>query len=127
MAGTLTIDTLRDGSGNSVKATDPIKGSCRAWVNFVAAGTITASYNVSSITKNATGDWTLNFTAALTDANYGYAGYASFATAYGIWFWNGSATKTTSAFRLLTGYVSNTAGALAAADYTSHYLMIYGN
>jgi hypothetical protein len=127
MAGTLVLDTLKDGSGNSVKTTDPIKGSLRAWVHFGATGTITASYNVSSVTKNASGDWTLNFTTALTDANYGYTGFASFATAYGIWFWSGATTKTASAFRVLTGYASNTTGTLTAADYTTHYLAIFGN
>jgi len=45
---------------------------CRAWVNFdgVNAGKIRAAYNVSSVTKNGTGDYTVNFTTALVDANY---------------------------------------------------------
>ena len=45
---------------------------CRAWVNFNGTGTpaIRASGNVSSLTDNGTGDFTLNFTTALTDANY---------------------------------------------------------
>lgn len=46
--------------------------ACRAWVNFNGTGTVAirASGNVSSITDNGTGDYTVNFTAALTDANY---------------------------------------------------------
>ena len=45
---------------------------CRAWVNFNGTGTpaIRASGNVSSITDNGTGDYTINFTTALVDANY---------------------------------------------------------
>jgi hypothetical protein len=45
---------------------------CRAWVNFNGTGTpaIRGQYNVSSITDNGTGDFTVNFTTALTDANY---------------------------------------------------------
>jgi hypothetical protein len=45
---------------------------CRAWVNFNGTGTpaIRASGNVSSITDNGTGDYTVNFTTALVDANY---------------------------------------------------------
>jgi hypothetical protein len=45
---------------------------CRAWVNFDGTGTpaIRASGNVSSITDNGTGDYTVNFTTALTDINY---------------------------------------------------------
>ena len=45
---------------------------CRAWVNFNGTGTpaIRASGNVTSITDNGTGDYTVNFTTAMTDANY---------------------------------------------------------
>jgi hypothetical protein len=47
---------------------------CRAWVNFngTLSGTITprANGNVSSVTKNGTGDYTVNFTTAMPDANY---------------------------------------------------------
>ena len=48
---------------------------CRAWVNFDGTGTpaIRASGNVSSITDNGTGDYTVNFTTALVDNNYGIA------------------------------------------------------
>jgi hypothetical protein len=45
---------------------------CRAWVNFNGTGTVAirASGNVSSITDNGTGDYTVNFTSAMTDTNY---------------------------------------------------------
>jgi uncharacterized protein (AIM24 family) len=45
---------------------------CRAWVNFNGTGTVAirASGNVSSITDNGTGDYTVNFTNAMPDANY---------------------------------------------------------
>jgi hypothetical protein len=45
---------------------------CRAWVNFNGTGTVAirASGNVSSITDNGTGDYTVNFATALVDANY---------------------------------------------------------
>lgn len=45
---------------------------CRAWVNFNGTGTVAirASGNVSSITDNGTGNYTVNFTTALVDANY---------------------------------------------------------
>lgn len=53
----------------------PIFG-VRAWVNFNGTGTVAirASGNVSSITDNGTGDYTVNFTTALPDANYAIAG-----------------------------------------------------
>jgi hypothetical protein len=44
----------------------------RAWVNFNGTGTVAirAAGNVSSITDNGTGDYTVNFTTAMPDANY---------------------------------------------------------
>jgi hypothetical protein len=46
--------------------------AARAWVNFNGTGTVAirASGNVSSITDNGTGDYTVNFTTAMADANY---------------------------------------------------------
>ena len=46
--------------------------ACRAWVNFNGTGTVAirASGNVSSITDNGTGDYTVNFTTALPDTSY---------------------------------------------------------
>ena len=46
--------------------------ACRAWVNFNGTGTVAirASGNVSSITDNGTGDYTVNFATAMPDANY---------------------------------------------------------
>lgn len=46
--------------------------AARAWVNFNGTGTVAirASGNVTSITDNNTGDYTVNFTTAMPDANY---------------------------------------------------------
>ena len=51
---------------------------CRAWVNFNGIGTVAirADFNVSSITDNGTGDYTLNFTNVMPDANYCLVGTA---------------------------------------------------
>jgi hypothetical protein len=64
---------------------------CRAWVNFNGSGTVAirASGNVTSITDNGTGDYTVNFTNAMPDANYvvlglGYAGTGDNSTLRGI-------------------------------------------
>jgi hypothetical protein len=49
---------------------------CRAWVNFNGTGTVAirASGNVTSITDNGTGDYTVNFTTAMPDASYSVSG-----------------------------------------------------
>jgi hypothetical protein len=63
-----TPPQFNDGSGTQVGTL------CRAWVNFngTSSGTITprASFNVTSVTKNGTGNYTITFTNALPDANY---------------------------------------------------------
>lgn len=90
--------TLPDATGTLATTTDSITqaqlttalnvtGSapmyaCRAWVNFNGTGTVAirASGNVSSITDNGVGLYTVNFTTAMPDANYtwlGTAGYGS--------------------------------------------------
>jgi hypothetical protein len=70
MAGQLTIATLSDGV-NSTSSTNCIKGSAKAWVNFNGTGgTIRSSYNVSSITVSATGQFLVNLTTAMADINY---------------------------------------------------------
>lgn len=66
VANSAPIKTALNASGNA-----PIY-ACRAWVNFNGTGTVAirASGNVSSITDNGTGDYTVNFTTAMPDANY---------------------------------------------------------
>lgn len=65
-AGTSTINL-----NGTVNATGLANG-VKAWVNFNGTGTVAirASFNVTSITDNAVGDYTVNFTNAMTDANF---------------------------------------------------------
>jgi hypothetical protein len=62
---TLKVNTLQTAAGVEVY-------TAKAWVNFNGTGTVAirGSGNVSSITDNGTGDYTVNFTNAMTDANY---------------------------------------------------------
>ena len=52
--------------------------TAKAWVNFNGTGTVAIrdSHNVSIITDNNTGDYTVNFTNALANADYSIAGAA---------------------------------------------------
>ena len=74
---TLRVDTIQNASGTDSPINVP--GTAKAWVNFNGTGTVAirASYNVSSITDNGTGDYTVNFTSALADANYSINGSCS--------------------------------------------------
>jgi len=68
---TLTTPTINSAQVATVSGTAPLY-MCRAWVNFNGTGTVAirGSGNVSSITDNGVGDYTVNFTTAMPDANY---------------------------------------------------------
>ena len=74
---TLRVNTLQNAAGTGQPA---MSGAAKAWVNFNGTGTVAirASFNVTSITDNGTGDYTVNFTNALEDANYAATGASSF-------------------------------------------------
>jgi hypothetical protein len=74
---TLRVTNVQDTAGaNSLTTAQIYNGAAKAWVNFNGTGTVAirASFNVSSITDNGTGDYTVNFTTALVDANYSVSG-----------------------------------------------------
>lgn len=73
---TLRTNTLSNVAGTASTAIEnAIHGSAKAWVNFNGTGTVAirAAFNVSSITDNGTGQYTVNFTTAMADANYSWA------------------------------------------------------
>jgi hypothetical protein len=102
-----------------VKAATNATGSapiyaCRAWVNFNGTGTVVirASGNVSSVTRNSTGRYTINFTTAMPDAFYNYvtgSESASDATSTMFDTASGAALYTTTQFSVRT---SNSVGAI---------------
>jgi hypothetical protein len=121
--GTTGIDTVQDGivtdaklnlTANSQEIKDSINATgsapiyaARAWVNFNGTGTVAirASGNVSSITDNGTGDYTVNFTTAMPDANYSVVGVTGgWGSGYNYSTVNvgAGATPTTSAVRIAT-------------------------
>jgi hypothetical protein len=79
VAGTASITGATSVTGNlsfnSGYGSAAVAYGCRAWVNFNGSGTpaIRASGNVTSLTDNGTGDYTINFTTAMPDVNYGFA------------------------------------------------------
>lgn len=108
-AGQTRTVTIPDKSGTMMMTSDnPVK----AWVNFNGTGTVAirASNNVSSITDNGTGDYTVNFTSALTDANYctnitlspTYGGTANSVATIATTSGNSEIAPTTSAIRFNT-------------------------
>jgi hypothetical protein len=79
---TLTTPTFDSASLATISGTAPLY-MCRAWVAWTDNGTATTtrgSGNVTSITRTATSDNTINFTTAMVDANYSVAGISGYNT-----------------------------------------------
>jgi hypothetical protein len=67
----IMVDTSDNVGFNSGYGSAATVYGCRAWINYNGtSATIRASGNITSVTKNATGDYTLNFTTAMPDVNY---------------------------------------------------------
>lgn len=105
---TIRVNAIQDTAGVE-------RFTARAWVNFNGTGTVAirAAGNVSSITDNGTGDYTVNFTTAMVDLNFSVSAWANAGTATGVlsgYFVSGSestATRTTSAVRIGAWSVGN--------------------
>ena len=99
--GTTTEDASGNLAFNSGYGSAAVAYGCRAWVNFNGTGTVAirASGNVSSITDNGTGDYTVNFTTAMVDANYTWVRGGDSPVPFAA---EATAARTSSAFRVRT-------------------------
>ena len=72
---TIVTSNVSDGT-LSIPTTYVTNGSAKAWVNFNGTGTIAIrdSFNVASLTDNGTGDYSVNFSAVMANANYVFLG-----------------------------------------------------
>lgn len=95
-----------DGSGLLKVQSGGKTTNALAWVNFNGTGTVAirSSYNVSSITDNGVGDYTVNFATALSDANYVACGVLapSIQGQGGSWAQHNTVAPTTSAYRMVS-------------------------
>ena len=93
------------------------KNECTAWVNFNGTGTVAIrdSFNVSSITDNGTGDYTVNFATSMNNANYAESISAGTTAGANLLSYP-AVTKTITQLRLR---VSTTSPALTDADLVS--------
>lgn len=112
---TLKVDTISNVAGtSSVPTATVISGTAKAWVNFNGTGTVAirASFNVSSITDNGVGAYTVNFSTVMPDANYSWLGTSGNATNFVIANTNNvgaDVAPTTSGFKIIVNNNSNTA------------------
>ncbi len=129
---TLKVGTIQDTSGNNSSTPNEVaNGRAKAWVNFNGSGTVAIidSYNVASITDNGTGDYTINFTNAMTDADYCVSGGVSTNSGGQGYRWlavgsdnNSDFSKTTSGVRVQSAAQSD-----ATTDAPLVYAIIHGS
>lgn len=122
------VVTTADASGIVKLQSNGVTTNALAWANFDGTtnpGTIRSQYNVSSVTKNGTGDYTVNFTNALSDANYSAVTCSgnNAAGSQGAWTVPYSvAASLTSSFRMIA--FSNSG---SVQDQNQVMLAIFGN
>lgn len=117
-----TPPVIQDSGGTEVGA------FCRAWVYFNGQGTVAIqdSFNVSSITDNGTGDYTVNLTNAIS-ANHACVGMSGTGTTAGYRNINTSSTTapTATTHRLISS--SQVSGAPQAYDAARIQLAFFSN
>lgn len=115
-----------DGSGLLKVQSGGVTTNALAWVRWNGStAAITSAYNVSSVTRTATGTYTLSFTSALSDTNYLVTGATTWQTGYTTSTSveeNGNYAKTTSSSQV---YVLTQAG--SAYDAPTVGAVVFGN
>jgi hypothetical protein len=132
----ITTGTGVDGSYTVATITSPTVFTYTAGTSLTTSGNITlnrssirSQYNVSSVTKNGTGDYTVNFATAMADGNYAVNfGTVAFSatqpgnvTVISGTSGGGATLKTTSALQI------NTGSAAGKADLADVSVTIFGN
>ena len=70
---TIKVTNIQDTSGGNQSTSEEIaQGRSKAWINFDGSGTVSIrdSFNVSTLTDNGTGDYTITFDTALSNNDY---------------------------------------------------------
>ena len=78
MAGKIIADTLETGAGADISTSYVVNGSAKAWVNLDGTGTATirGSLNLSGLVDDGVGEYTINFSNNMGNANYSVSGSA---------------------------------------------------
>ena len=115
---TLKVNNITDTSGGSSNLTVP--GAAKAWVNFDGTGSIALndSFNVSSITDQGAGEYDINFTTAMSNANYAVAATTSIVSNEfrGVFERRDGTTRSTTTFRITTAPQSASSSGLNAGE-----------
>ena len=131
MAGKIIADTIETGAGADISTSYVVNGSAKAWVNFNGTGTVVirGSVNVSSLTDNGTGDYTVNVNSAFADVNFTLAtaqGSASAGLHRDRMFNENADSRTVSSARMISNSSQTTANAYAE-DNEYLYASVHGD
>ena len=106
-------------STSTTEADNVAKRTSKAWVNFDGTTnvggncTIRDDFNVSTVADNGTGDYTVNFTTAMSNANYcvastgKYIENAGASTVLGVSIANFASNPAAGSVRVVSGYANN--------------------
>ena len=111
----ITLTSIVDNTGNTIPSTTLVKGAAKAWVNFngVSGVVINSSFNVSSITRNSAGNYTINFTTSMPNVYYAVSGSVQSTNSFvgnplGVYVLNNTSPPTTSNVTIVTAYYNQT-------------------
>jgi|TARA_Y100001937_G_scaffold105326_1_gene146084 hypothetical protein len=133
MASELRVNTLKDASGNNSVATSVIaEGTAKAWSAFSATSTpaSTDSNNIASITDNASGRFTMNYTSNMRAAKaYTISGHNADATDVTTYSYGTQPHQdddvTTSSAEVVTVYVTSNGSGISDKAFNS--FLIHGD
>jgi len=124
---TITVTNIKATGETAGRA---VSGVAAAWVNFDgSAASITTSQNVSSLTDNATGDFSNSFTSSFSSDNYSVSGMPARDRASAVrgYMTTMDSDLTSSAVRTQSLDGRSTANPPVGTDYAGNYLSIHGD
>ena len=122
---TLKVNSIQNTVG--VDLLTPIQsGRAKAWVNFNGTGTVAIrdSFNVSSITDNGTGNYTINFTTSMANTNYCPIQFNNAASGTAV---TDFANQWTGGFELATGTLKCISHYTAVVDSELYFVAVLGD
>ena len=124
---TLKVNTIQDTSGsNSTTPSQINNGVAKAWCNFDGSGTVNirSSYNISSLTDNGTGNYTLAYETGLANANDASSGWGmrNFNSDSNYICWR-KVAHSTSSITVRSSYVWSSGG--TATDIHYYYVVVF--
>jgi hypothetical protein len=124
MASILRVDTLTDASSNNSTAMSPInQGTAKAWLQYnQVTPAVTGSFNISSVTDTSAGDYTPNFSSAMSALDYAVPSAGGMLNTNASGRISETNPTNTSSYQVTT---TNSAG--SKADYTGNSCSTFGD